>query len=209
MSWDRITHQQIKTPRPTLLERFIAKIAVINEDDSDCWVWRGKCVEGYGKFHTKGNHEEFAHRVSYELFVGPIPPGKELDHLCRNHSCVNPNHLEPVTHQVNVQRGEAGKYFGKQQRTKTYCSRGHEYNSENTYIYKGGRDCRICRRERSSESWRRLHPKIIKTHCLHGHPFDEANTYIHNGKRHCRTCAREQMRLIRRERARKARETNG
>jgi hypothetical protein len=83
--------------------------------------------------------------VAYELFVGPIPEGLELDHLCRNPSCVNPAHLEAVTHRENVRRGDLHLVFG----SRTHCTMGHEFTDENTYPRPtGGRGCRECRRER-------------------------------------------------------------
>jgi hypothetical protein len=77
--------------------------------DGDCWVWRG-AVDRYGYGKATINHvRHIAHRVAYELMVGPIPEGLTLDHLCRNTLCVNPDHLDPVTNRVNIQRAAVAR----------------------------------------------------------------------------------------------------
>ena len=114
-----------------------------------CWIWTGKLVNGYGSMNTHigGKHTGLpAHRVVYELLVGPIPEGLTLDHLCRVRCCVNPNHLEPVTDKVNILRGTG---MSARNIKKTHCSQGHEYTLENTRILRLqrgglGRSCRTC-----------------------------------------------------------------
>lgn len=84
-------------------DRFWPKV---NKTES-CWLWTGGTYpNGYAKFYRNGK-QEIAHRVSYELLVGPIPEGRHLDHLCHTRSCVNPDHLRPVTPKQNLehQRG--------------------------------------------------------------------------------------------------------
>ena len=88
-----------------------------------CWIWQGKKDYGYGRVGMNGTHHR-AHRLIYEALKGPIPEGLQLDHLCRNRSCVNPNHLEPVTGAQNCRRGIG---------SKTHCKHGHEFTEENTY----------------------------------------------------------------------------
>ena len=79
------------------------------EFTTKCWNWIGnKNPKGYGRFYLKGI-KILAHRQSYELYNGIIPEGLQIDHLCRDHSCVNPAHLEAVTQQENIKRGLAGK----------------------------------------------------------------------------------------------------
>lgn len=108
---------------------------------SDCWVWTGSIsIRGYGKCHSRTRNTTYAHRLVYMELVGPIPEGLELDHLCRNTRCVNPDHLEPVTRLENMRRRYA---------IQTHCINGHEYTPENTYTDRRGRhDCRACIRER-------------------------------------------------------------
>lgn len=117
--------------------------------DSGCWEWTGKHQHGYGQIKMGGKHGTWksVHVVAYELFVGPRPPGTELDHLCRNRACFNPAHLEPVTHAENMARGAYAK--------RTHCPKGHEYSDENTYLNGKKRVCRECAREGSRNHKRR------------------------------------------------------
>jgi hypothetical protein len=112
-----------------------------------CWEWVAcKNQGGYGKFRLQERMRS-AHIVSYEMARGPVPPGKELDHLCRNRACVNPDHLEPVTHEVNVRRGRGGQ----NRAAKTHCPQGHAYDEANTRInVAGARECRMCNREKAA-----------------------------------------------------------
>lgn len=107
------------------------------EKTPTCWNWKG-ATTGAGYGHVSG--DKMAHRVSYELIKGPIPQDNDLDHLCRNHACVNPDHLEPVTRQENVKRGKA---------LITNCPRGHPLVEGNLRTRKDGhRSCLTCHRER-------------------------------------------------------------
>jgi hypothetical protein len=108
----------------------------------DCWQWTaGRDLDGYGVFHVAG-HARGAHRVAYELMVGAIPSGLQIDHLCRNRGCVNPDHLEPVTPRENQRRADVALGIRS---AATHCPRGHEYSPENTYMAKTKRNCRACR----------------------------------------------------------------
>jgi hypothetical protein len=125
------------------LRRFMSKV---ERTEDHCWTWRGHIFSnGYGGFIADGR-QSLAHRLSYEHFVGPIPDGLVLDHLCRNRACVRPDHLQPVAMRENLLRGSGPSALRAAQ---THCIRGHEFIPENTYRRRrGGRDCRICMRER-------------------------------------------------------------
>lgn len=124
--------------RIPLEQRFWAKV----EKTEGCWFWLAATPCGYGLIWVDGAYRP-AHRVSYEWVHGPIPDGLELDHLCRNPSCVNPEHLEAVTHQENARRGEGT--MGDLYTPKTCCKHGHPYSGENLYLPpRGGRECRAC-----------------------------------------------------------------
>lgn len=132
-------------PALTAEQRFWPKVA----KTEGCWQWTAaKTSWGYGVFWD-GARLVGAHRYAYESEVGPVGEGLDLDHLCRNPSCVNPAHLEPVPHRVNVARGDAGKATGVKNLAKTHCPQGHEYALGNTYINPGSgqRHCRECRRQ--------------------------------------------------------------
>ena len=124
----------------TLLERFETKYTP--EPNSGCWIWDAAIDrKGYGRFQLNGRNAK-ASRVSYEMFVGPIPDGLTLDHLCRVRCCVNPLHLEPVTNRENIRRGNTGQHNA----VKTHCPQGHPYSGDNLVVHKNGwRKCRACK----------------------------------------------------------------
>jgi hypothetical protein len=125
-------------------DRFMSKV-VWNGDEDECWSWQStQTNKGYGEFWLDGGNVG-AHRVAYELLVGPIAEGFVIDHLCRNRLCVNPAHLEPVTEEENVRRGDFGSAANAR---KIECIHGHAFDRENTYISaEGYRYCRTCRRD--------------------------------------------------------------
>ena len=139
------------------IERFWAKVT----PTGFCWEWDSSLSrDGYGKI-TVGRISKCysAHRVAYTLLVGEIPAGLEIDHLCRNRRCVNPDHLEPVTQEVNRLRTPTradGTYrpawITSGKNVTGHCIRGHEYTELNTYTYKDGRtECRTCKRANAAD----------------------------------------------------------
>jgi hypothetical protein len=122
----------------------------VHKSSDGCWLWSGYVGrEGYGRTYYAGRKGLSVHRLAYELSVGPIPPGLVIDHLCRVHNCVNPDHLEPVTNRENVLRGIGLAVIHK---NTTQCPQGHPYSSDNTYISpQGKRGCRVCRNKASRE----------------------------------------------------------
>jgi hypothetical protein len=128
-----------------LPQRFWAKVVVTA---AGCWIWQGgKSGNGYGRFALQSRRMATAHRHTYETFVGPIPPGFQIDHICKVTLCCNPAHLEAVTPKENTRRSNAGYT------TLARCPKGHEYTPENTRHTRSTdgrpkRHCRICQRER-------------------------------------------------------------
>lgn len=125
----------------------------LRKTDDGCWIWTGATYPGgYGSVWVGSRRDgtgkgHRVHRLAYTALVGPIPHGLELDHLCRNPSCANPAHLEPVTHKENLRRGRSpvASRIDHVQRTNT-CAHGHAYTEANTRYEKGGKWCRECNR---------------------------------------------------------------
>jgi hypothetical protein len=185
---------------PTIYERLPEMIADWQRTaPNGCWIWPFAKVEGYGVFtyQRKGYR---AHRYIYEQLVGPVPRELVMDHLCRNHSCVNPAHLEPVTDRENcVIRGQT---VTAENARRTHCERaGHALEGDNLYITpSGGRSCRACNTElrRQRLGYKGNLPCGLRTHCRHGHPLSGDNLRLNPRKtfmeRVCRTCETENQR---------------
>lgn len=123
-----------------MIKRFDLFMTRIRKTET-CWLWTGTLTaHGYARYSGT-----VAHRLLWEHVHGPLAPGLELDHLCRVRHCVNPDHLEPVTHTENVRRGNGGR------NPAIRCPRGHEYAGSNVYVRPDGRGrgCRACNRIRA------------------------------------------------------------
>lgn len=146
----KFTMQSYPTPSELHAQfpRFWSKVA-FPQDLSQCWLWHsGTFASGYGRFKVGGRkgRNMRVHRFSYMMITGQIPSGLELDHLCRTILCVNPSHLEPVTHAENMKRARGLTVSSNHpNRRKTHCPKGHAYSPDNCYLSKiGWRTCRQC-----------------------------------------------------------------
>lgn len=143
-------------PRP-VIDRFREKTA---PGENGCIVWTASGNgAGYGAMFIAKGKRVLAHRWAYEYYIGPIPEGLTIDHLCRNRACVNTDHLEPVSHRVNTLRGTAPTAVNA---AKTHCPKGHPHDEQNTSTTSGGRECRACRREQAREYYQRNREKVIE-----------------------------------------------
>lgn len=167
---------------PLPREHFERKFWETVDKTEGCWLWLGAAsVGGYGQFYagrlwpSGSQGKVYAHRYAYELLVGPIPEGLDIDHLCRVRNCVNPDHMEPVTHRENMLRGDT---VVARNAMKTTCTKGHPLDG----VDERGRYCTTCKPRPGGYKDR--------THCKWGHEFTPENTYREpSGKgRACRTC---------------------
>ena len=139
------------------MDRFWAKV---DRDPAElapgaCWLWLGSREKrGYGRIIV-GRSVKKAHRIGYELSVGAILDGLEVDHVCGNTSCVNPSHLDPVVHAENVRRGRLGETNRARGMARTHCRNGHPFDETNTArnSSNGRRFCRTCCNDAQRRRW--------------------------------------------------------
>lgn len=176
------------------MDRFWTKV-----DKTDgCWIWMG-FANPYGTFTPhRGGKQIQAHRFTYEMTFGLIPPGLQIDHLCREPLCVRPDHLEAVTPQENNRR--SNNPTGVNSR-KTHCVHGHEFTPENTYqrLLPNGTEARQCRQCNLDKAWlskpveqRRRNQYTDQPTCKWGHAFDGVDKIT--AARTCSTCRRNYFR---------------
>lgn len=162
---------------------------------NDCHRWLASKSNGYGSFRICGR-PFYAHRIAYELAIGPIADGLTIDHLCRNRGCVNPAHLEPVTISENIRRAT---------RDRTECKRGHLLSPENVLLEGTHRRCRACMkivqaRHRTTTRPSPLDWSTNPTECGYGHPLNAQTIGSKkNGQRLCLICNRESKRRYKRK----------
>ena len=128
--------EKIAVNTPFTIQRVLDRVMPVTE--SGCWIWTGYCAQhGYAQI-GKGIKKFYIHRIVYEHFKGPIPPGLVIDHLCRVKCCLNPYHLEAVTSVVNILRGSPNA-------NKTHCKRGHPLSGDNLLTVSTRKNYRWCR----------------------------------------------------------------
>jgi len=169
--------------RLALFYRLMSKVEIhpeVNWNGTPCWIWCGtRTPIGYGQFSV-GGIKRGAHVITYEWFVGEIPSGLTIDHLCRVRQCCNPIHLEVTTYQVNILRGNN---MAAQYARRTHCPNNHEYTPENT-AGRSGKTERICRTCRNAKAREYAQKKRLKLRLLSAQRElnNDANKSTYHGK---------------------------
>lgn len=132
------------------MEKFLGKVK--KGLPNECWPWEGTTNNGYGQVTMPGR-QVAAHRLSYQAWIGPIPEGLDIHHVCHNKLCVNPAHLEALPHKDHTRQHLTNPLT--QNFLKTHCLRGHELSGYNVYVINGSRNCRECNNRRNRESYAR------------------------------------------------------
>lgn len=165
-------------------------------EKNGCWIWTAsKVTDGYGRFSLQrlGIKTRFAHRISFHILSQPIPAHLELDHLCKHRDCVNPAHLELVTHQENVKRGSLGATAKARKLANNLCPQGHKYDLIHKNGYRGCKTC-VVKREQNRRP-RTGTSNGLKTHCPKGHEYTTENTIFTQNSwrktRRCRICRKQ------------------
>ncbi len=167
---------------PRLPPRFWAKVSP--EPNSGCWLWTGAMGRAdYGRFSVDRRLRQ-AHRVAFAAIRCGIPDGLVLDHLCRQHCCVNPDHLEPVTNRENIARGVS---FASVNTAKRACPLGHPFDHENTRLNRGGaRVCRECTRQHSRNARARMTPQQRERKRVMGRDWHDRHRDSRNATRNAK-----------------------
>jgi hypothetical protein len=179
-------------------ERIAPHIAAARRGSDECWHWPLAIgSDGYGHFGWFGFDDRgpagstTAHRAVWQFFNGPADPEMVIDHICRNHPCVNPAHLRQFDRAENMLIGIGPAAAN---RRKTHCKYGHPLSGPNVRITAKRRECRACHARREAERRKRLResqpPRTERTICGKGHPLDDANAYIYRGHKRCKECRR-------------------
>lgn len=204
-------------------ERFMSHVAILS---NGCWEWMGGTRGGYARFSTGSRQHTKrwqAHRWAYQHWIGKIPRATDLDHTCHKKNeclagddcphrrCVNPMHMEPVSHAENVRRGRSGMT----QSGRTHCPQGHPYDQSNTMVIERrpgvrgpNRMCRECSRQRRRIWYQNsvdheVVSHLSKTHCPKGHEYTPENTIPCKTSagptrgRRCRECKLQGVRDLR------------
>lgn len=145
--------------RPRLKKRLLSHRKI----SKGCWIWTAYVQKnGYGWSNINHKISVSSHRLSYLVYIGDIPEGYCIHHICRVKACFNPKHLQAVTVKEHLKLDEHPAYLASQ---KTHCIRGHEFNEENTFWKKGRRICRACRRVYNNEIYARRYSAGVNGAC--------------------------------------------